>query len=120
MNIQALFLEMHNPSSWRLNMGISAGTVPGFRCNVARIIETNSPCDKQSCWSRAESCKRFRKDSFSDRALGHLGKIDLPTLPRRFWMHSPRPEHTALDAACRKSVPGRFLRFDSWLLKEAN
>jgi hypothetical protein len=35
-------------------------------------------------------------------------------------MRSPHPEHTALDAACRKSVPGRFLRFDSWLLKEAN
>src|ERR1700728_1505290 len=35
-------------------------------------------------------------------------------------MRPARPEHTALDTAPGKTVPGRFLSFEKWLLEETN
>jgi hypothetical protein len=135
MNIQAFFREMHNPSSWRLNTGLLPEPYPGFRCDVARIIETNSPCDKQTSRLRTESSEQFPKDLFLGMALAGIGtKSDSsanslpprfalyasPCLSRQIWMRDLRREHTALDATRRKSVPDRFLRRKSGLLQQAN
>jgi len=128
MNIQALFREMHNPSSWRLNMVILPEPYHGFRCDVARIIEPIALVTSKVVDDEQKAGNRSGKIRFWDVVWPELGQIrtlqpilSLPRCaPEEFGCADRRPEHTALDTTRGKSVPGRFLSRRSGLLKEAN
>ena len=117
MNIQALFLEMHNPSSWRLHTDHADGTVP--RLPVRRWKDYRNRrrhVTSKVLASPTESCRLSRQARFRHGiGLGHKALVQesqaifpLPAHLRNSWMHRRRAEHTALDAACGKSVPDRF------------
>ncbi len=116
MNIQALFLEMHNPSSWRLHTDHADGTVPRL------------PVRRWKDYRNQEGHVTSKVLAHRQKAVGSLGEFasgtasgghkalvqqsqaifPLPAHLRNSWMHRRRAEHTALDTACGKSVPDRF------------